>query len=199
VPKVSAEHLAAREEQILLAAWRCFSRNGFHSTSMQDVIAEAGLSAGAVYRYFRSKDDLIVATAAHGLDLARSLFAQLLAEDATPSPAEAIEQIVTGMSQFAERDGYDLTRLAVQAWAETLRNPRLAETAADTYGELRGHFTEVVRRWQRAGHLAPDADPALAGQALFSLIPGFILQRLLLGDVDAAGYAEGVRVLFRQP
>ena len=63
MPKVTAAHRESRREQILLAAWKCFSSNGFHSTSMADVIREAGLSAGAVYLYFRSKDDIIVAVA----------------------------------------------------------------------------------------------------------------------------------------
>ena len=63
VPRVSEAHLAARRQQILDAARTCFLRNGFHQTSMQDVIREAGLSVGAVYRYFPSKNDLITALA----------------------------------------------------------------------------------------------------------------------------------------
>ena len=63
MPKVTDAHRESRREQILIAAWKCFSRNGFHSTSMADVIREAGLSAGAVYLYFRSKDEIIVAVA----------------------------------------------------------------------------------------------------------------------------------------
>ena len=61
MPKVTEAHRESRREQILIAAWKCFSRKGFHSTSMADVIKEAGLSAGAVYLYFRSKDEIIVA------------------------------------------------------------------------------------------------------------------------------------------
>nr|BFE67761.1 hypothetical protein GCM10020092_010620 [Actinoplanes digitatis] len=55
VPRVSEDHLTARREQILAAARLCFLRNGLHNTSMQDLIQEAGLSVGAVYRYFKSK------------------------------------------------------------------------------------------------------------------------------------------------
>src|SRR5206468_4377917 len=61
MPRVSEAYLAARRHQILDAALTCFRRNGFHTTSMQDVINEAGLSVGAVYRYFRSKEDIIAA------------------------------------------------------------------------------------------------------------------------------------------
>src|SRR6516165_1575697 len=63
MPKVTEEYRDARRDQILSAARRCFLRDGFHATSMQDLFAEAGLSSGAVYRYFASKDDMIIAIA----------------------------------------------------------------------------------------------------------------------------------------
>ena len=43
MPKVSQQHRDARREQIMAAARRCFLRDGFHATSMQDLFAEAGL------------------------------------------------------------------------------------------------------------------------------------------------------------
>jgi TetR/AcrR family transcriptional regulator, transcriptional repressor of aconitase len=63
MPKVTHEYRDARRDQILSAARRCFLRNGFHATSVQDLVAESGLSSGAVYRYFASKDDVIIAIA----------------------------------------------------------------------------------------------------------------------------------------
>lgn len=59
--RVSQEHLDARRRQILDGAALCFARNGFHATSMQDVLKEVDLSAGAVYRYFSGKEELIAA------------------------------------------------------------------------------------------------------------------------------------------
>ncbi len=67
MPRVSDEHLEARRAQILGAARRAFTRNGFHSTSMQDILRESGLSAGAVYRYFPSKVDIIAAIASSAM------------------------------------------------------------------------------------------------------------------------------------
>jgi len=55
MPKVSDAHLAARRDQILAATARCFGRDGFHRTSMQDIVRESGISAGLVYRYFAGK------------------------------------------------------------------------------------------------------------------------------------------------
>ena len=63
MPKVSEAHLAARRQQILDAALACFDRDGFHGASMQDIFEESGMSAGAVYRYFSSKEDIVEAIA----------------------------------------------------------------------------------------------------------------------------------------
>ena len=52
-----------RADRILDAAERCFVRAGFHRTTMQDVAAEAGMSAGNLYRYFASKDALVAGLA----------------------------------------------------------------------------------------------------------------------------------------
>ena len=49
-----------RRSRILDAAERCFVRSGFHRTTMQDVAAEAGMSPGNLYRYFPSKDAIVI-------------------------------------------------------------------------------------------------------------------------------------------
>ena len=67
MPRVTQQHRDERREQILAAARRCFLRDGFHGTSMHDLFAEADLSSGAVYGYFASKDDVIVAIAEENL------------------------------------------------------------------------------------------------------------------------------------
>src|SRR5262245_48052330 len=81
MPRVSDDHLERRRQQILDAARRCFIRKGFHLTSMQDVFAESGLSAGAVYRYFKSKNEIIHAIATDTQGGAVSLIETLLKED----------------------------------------------------------------------------------------------------------------------
>src|SRR5690606_26473523 len=57
------QHRERRRQQILDAARRCFARRGFHQTTMSDILHESELSAGAVYGYFRGKDEIIAAIA----------------------------------------------------------------------------------------------------------------------------------------
>src|SRR3954454_20910517 len=61
MPKVLPEYLEPRRREILDAAATCFTRRGFHQTTMQDICEESKLSPGAVYRYFRSKEEIIEA------------------------------------------------------------------------------------------------------------------------------------------
>ena len=53
-----------RRQQILEAAMLCFAKCGFHQTSMHDISAEAGISVGLIYRYFKNKEEVIAALAA---------------------------------------------------------------------------------------------------------------------------------------
>lgn len=194
MPRVPASHLAARRDQILDAATARFAANGFQATGMADVIAASGLSAGAVYRYFRSKDELIAAIVERVLGQAADRFESLLAEDGAPDPATAVAAAVQLVADLGGRGPVDLTRVAVQAWGEALRNPGVQVVVDRAYRTIRGYFAEVARRAQAAGRLPADADPLHLGATMLSAVVGFLLQRLLLGDVDPDGYAEALRV-----
>src|SRR5918994_6411965 len=61
--RASAQLQSDRREEILNAAQACFSRAGFHQTSMQAICAEAGMSPGNLYRYFPSKEAIIAGIA----------------------------------------------------------------------------------------------------------------------------------------
>ncbi|GAB3248856.1 TetR/AcrR family transcriptional regulator [Kineosporia babensis] len=198
MPRVTEEYRAARRQEILAAAGELFARNGFHATSMADIISASGMSAGAVYRYFRSKDELIGAVAENVLQNADGAFARLLEREATPAPVEALRTILEGVLDGVLRNnelGIDLTRIVLQVWAEAGRNSELGQRVDDAYRRLRGHHAEVARRWQAAGNLPADADPEQVGAAMLGLAQGFLIQNLLVSDTSRLGYVAGVEAL----
>ncbi len=192
MPRVSEAHLAARRQQILDAARRCFLRNGFHSTSMQDVIAEAGLSVGAVYRYFRSKTEIIAAIA-EGYAIEVKHVLGDLPVDRGHGLSEVMQRAVEVIDANVGPDG--MMRLAVQVWAEAMRDPAVAAVARQIYGTMRGNFVQLAQRAIRAGELPADADAEAVGATLFSLVLGYALQRMLTGQPDLEGYRRGLRAL----
>lgn len=191
--KVSQEHLDARRKQILDAARRAFVRNGFHATSMQDILREADLSAGAVYRYFRSKDELIAAIAEDAVaDLAESAVASFTVDPLPPFPA-AFDRLFAMIETFATRD--DFGKMAVQVWAEAQRQPEIRQRARSIMATMAGAAEAYLRRYQEIGVLDADADLPATARFLVGSCQGMLVQQSLLGDLDAAGAAAAIRTL----
>jgi AcrR family transcriptional regulator len=197
MPKVTEEHRLARREQIVAAARRCAIDQGFHKTTMADVIRESGLSAGAVYSYFKSKDDLVAAIADSVLSGVGELFEKLLASEEPLTPTELLAAALGYVERVAGHADGDVTRVALQAWAEAMHNDAVLDIAQERYRFIRGHFVEAARRMQADGTIGADADPEHVGQALFAMVPGFILQRLILGDVTPDTFGSGLSAILR--
>ncbi|BCJ55313.1 hypothetical protein Asp14428_67880 [Actinoplanes sp. NBRC 14428] len=68
VPRLTDARRDLRRTQIIEAAVRCFSRRGLDQTSIADITAESGLSAGSIYAHYRNKADLLQAVARAVLD-----------------------------------------------------------------------------------------------------------------------------------
>ena len=69
--------------------------------------------------------------------------------------------------------------------------------ARGKYTQLRAHFVAVARRAQADGTIDAGADPEDVGQVMFGFVPGFILQRLIIGDITPESYAAGLRAILR--
>ncbi|MCT4353674.1 TetR/AcrR family transcriptional regulator [Streptomyces sp. Je 1-79] len=195
--RVSQEHLDARRRQILDGAARCFARNGFHATSMADVLTEVGLSAGAVYRYFRGKEELIGAIATEAFTGIRSAFEE--ASRATPPPTPDVllgavlrlflEERVAG----ADRQAF--ARLILQVWSETLRNEQLFETLSAGYDGMREAWGELVEAYRANGIMTADVPADRVARTLIATAQGFIAQQALFGDVEVDILEDGLRGL----
>lgn len=193
MPRVSDAHLAARRQQILDAARTCFLRNGFHQTSMQDVIKAAGLSVGAVYRYFPSKYELITAIAEQVIAEVISTFEALAAVEPPPPLGVVMQRAVGVATQHSGPDG--ALRLAVQVWSESLHDPVLAEFIAGVYRRIRDTIGLITKRAQEAGELPADADADAVSSVLFALMPGYALLRILIGEPEPEVFTAGLRAL----
>ncbi|SEN92880.1 TetR/AcrR family transcriptional regulator [Actinacidiphila rubida] len=194
MPRVSQEYRDARRAQILAGARRCFVRDGFHGTSMQDLLTEVGLSSGAVYRYFPGKRDMIVAIAEENL-------AEVAAEIRRMTgarPQVGIGEVLAGIFQVIrerhEQDGF--ATIAVLVWAESLRDPGLAERIRSTLSGVTAELTELVRERQEQGVLPAGVPPEQLTQVIVAAVPGYILQLATLGPVVVEGLPGAVRALW---
>jgi AcrR family transcriptional regulator len=197
MPKVTDEHLAARREQVLQAAWACFSENGFHATTMADVIARSGLSAGAVYRYFTGKSDLVRATADRALGEIGPTLTAILEADEAMAPVDAVARVLTTIDEVLMAGPTDVSRVAMMAWAESLRSAEVREVTQGAMTSLRGSLRQVALRAREAGLLPPEADPATVSEVMLSLVVGWVVQRNIAGAAEHDTYVTAVRAMLR--
>jgi TetR/AcrR family transcriptional regulator, transcriptional repressor of aconitase len=184
MPKVSEEHLAARRRQILDAALVCFSRRGFHQTSMQAIFEEAGLSPGAVYRYFKGKEEIVEAIAAETL----GRFAAAVESGPPGGPDEVLGRLLDAVESVPLRD--QRLRLALQIWGEAIVNPRVGGFVRAAIDRLRERIAAEL--------LVPDPDAT--ARVLVALAQGMVVQRAVYGDdFDAEGFRADTVALLSQP
>src|SRR3990170_3025334 len=199
MPKVPAQYLEARKSEILDAAMSCFRRRGFHQTTMQDIYRETGLSPGAVYRYFRSKEDIVNAS----IDRYTAELPRLTetARSLAPSPGQAVEMLGRYMfARFQAQDFEEEARLDVETWPELLRDERLLAAIRRQFTTLRASLVEMFRQAQAEGHLPEGTAP----EHLFSLVTavyqGLRLNKLLEPEaVDPEGVFQLLVRLLRRP
>jgi TetR/AcrR family transcriptional regulator, transcriptional repressor of aconitase len=179
MPRVTQQHRDERREQILAAARRCFLRAGFHGTSMQDLFAEAHLSSGAVYGYFASKDDVIVAIAEENM---REIVA-MIQTVAADEPDRSVGAIMAGIFEIVRTKHADdgLGGLALLVWAEALSNPELKTKLTSLLTKLRTDLAKAIRDRQRTGQITSDVKADAVAGLLIATVPGFILQLTLVG------------------
>jgi AcrR family transcriptional regulator len=195
MPRVTEDHKAQRRDQVLTAAWKCFARSGFHGTSMAEIIAESQLSAGAVYLYFRSKEDLIAATASMALGMARDLIRQLSAGEDPAPPDAVINRLLDLLIALNDDHGGLLFPVAVEAWSEASRNPSISETAREFLDNIVEELGGLYGRWADAGH-ALAIPPTDMARMSVAVLQGTIVQLNGFGQSDEPGYRSALATLF---
>jgi TetR/AcrR family transcriptional regulator, transcriptional repressor of aconitase len=195
MPKISEDQRQARRDQILAAAWRCFSRRGVHATSMEEIIREADLSAGALYLYYKSKDELILAAISTYTEELGALLAPILMREEASPPAGFVREMTKAITSHTRRKGLDLNAIILMCWGEAQSNERVKDLIAGYQMKYRDALTQVVRQWQKRGEITAKGRPAEVGQAMHSFFLGFIVQSALLGEINPDSSARGIEGL----
>src|SRR5258705_8633087 len=143
---------ADRRDEILSAAQRCFVRSGFHQTSMQAICAEAGMSAGNLYRYFPSKEAIIAGIAERDRAEVGQSFAQA-------DLSKGLFAVLEGMVQhyFAEHPR-ERVLLCTEIMSEARRNPEIARISNSFDADVRKWLIGLFRAGAERGDIPGDID-----------------------------------------
>lgn len=178
MPKLKPETQQARRERILDAAEICFARAGFHRCTMQDICKEAGVSPGALYVYFASKEDLIAGIVER--DRAK-LAAELVELSSAPNLLEALAKL--GEHYTVEEPQYKRV-LGIEIGSEATRNPAVGETFRSVDVFCRQAFEQLFTRAQHDGKIEPQDDTHTLAEVVSVIGDGLFWRRAVDPDFD---------------
>jgi AcrR family transcriptional regulator len=187
MPKVSPARKDERRRQVLRAATRCFARQGFHRTTIQDICSEAGLSHGAVYRYFDSKDAIIAALSETSRRMGTE---QIAAAERRSAPIDQLRLLLSGL---AHPDAVIVNQLDVRSWGEAIGDPQLRDIYLTSRAELIEALAGIVAPAARAKRLAPEG----LAEVIAALIAGCEVQRAIQPSTDLSALFDALLALLK--
>ncbi len=185
MPKISDEQREARRRQILDVATRCFAQQGFHRTTMADIVRKLKSSPGAVYCYFRGKNDIVAAIAEQRHHRESALLTDLVASGDLEEGLQHLALAFFRMLQ--DPDERERRKVTIQIWAESLRDKRIRKIVERGIRQ-RDLLATALRNAQQAGQLPEGLDTDALSRVLLALVQGFILQQAWEPELDVDGY-----------
>lgn len=168
----------ATRDEIIATAKRLFSEHGYHATGLSDIQAATGLTKGAFYHHFSSKEDLALAV----LESARCDYAERLIAPALedPSPAARIAALLDRILELNSDPAWRNCQMLATLCAElTIETGRLREAVQGMQLKMMDRWADLIRAAQAAGEIDPTHDPKLWGQWIMQTLMSLVLMRKL--------------------
>ncbi|HTU04034.1 MAG TPA: TetR/AcrR family transcriptional regulator [Trebonia sp.] len=196
MPRITDERREARREQVLEAARACLQEHGLEAVSMEMIIARSGLSTGAVYGYFKGKDEIISAAVTEGTARLGEQLVPILRNPEPPPLPELAGQLLRAIEDFGQPErGIDRLLVSLHGWSHSQSDPELKAATRAGYRRLRELIADAVRRSQAAGTTGAGTDPEATAELLMSVCLGFVAQRALAGDADVRAHVGALEAL----
>ena len=175
MPKVLPEYKEEAKKKIIAAGIEVMSEKGYNQTTMDDIAARLGVSKGALYLYFKSKDDLIVESAKNMQLHLSQLRLMQMATSPTRAPLDVWIEILDNFLPFDPK----INTLYFELVAITERNPEINKISAKNLGEKIEMIEHEIASQQQKGLVRTDADPRTIAIAMISIFNGLRLMNIL--------------------
>lgn len=180
MPKVLPEYKEEAKKRIIAASVKVMSEKGYSQTTMEDIAAYLGVSKGALYLYFKSKDDLIVESAKNMQSHLSQLRRMQMTASPTRDPLDVWIEILDNFMPFDQR----INTLYFELIAITERNPEINKLSIKNLNNEIEMIEHEIASQQQTGLVRTDADPRTIAVAMISIFNGMRLMNILGVDRD---------------
>ena len=180
MPRLKPDTQRQRRDHILDAAEKCFSRAGFHATTMQDICKEALVSPGALYVYFSSKEDLIAGICERDRAEFQARFQSLTGSQDFFQALRDLAQVY-----FAEEPRHKRL-MCIETGIESTRNAKVGEKFRSVDDFVRDSFRDLFQRMNDEGLIRPSVDIATLVNSFIIIGDGLFWRRAIDPKFDPA-------------
>jgi AcrR family transcriptional regulator len=179
--RVTQAHVDARKDEILDAASSLFLHRGFRDVTMQDIADEAGLSAGAIYRYYPGKDQLVRAFFEQCLGYGPAEMVRQTAPEAPP--LERLHRIIDALQATWVENRGEFVIGEIQTSMASIHHPEeVGSLLSDAREQIYAAVQEIVEEGQRRGEIDRNLDPRALVVSLYAFVHGIGLIALENGE-----------------
>jgi AcrR family transcriptional regulator len=183
MPKVSVAYKEERRNQLLDSALFCFAQKGFEATTIDDIVKQAGVSKGAVYHYFKSKDEIYLELIETGVErFVAFMNAAFEPAKTTTEKLQILIQTCWDTDRTAERRNTMFVLL--EFWIFSARQPKLRDMIPHIVYHLRSLLIELIDEGKQRGEFRSDVDSKRVATLFWAFRNGIGLNLFQLHDLD---------------
>jgi AcrR family transcriptional regulator len=182
MPKVSEEYKEKKRLSILDSALRCFGEKGYHSTTMDDIVAYSNMSKGLIYNYFKSKEELYISLmderSNNTLMYLRNQFQEI------PSAKDKIKEFFRVYREAALTEEWrSFIRVHLEFWIYSSRQKHLREIMNNRYKtQFRDFIAEIIEQGKESGEFKQDVRGEIVASLFWSFVDGICLHYSVLWE-----------------
>ena len=190
MPRVSPAHEQAVRARIVDSALRVFAEKGYHRATIGDVVRDSGLSVGAIYTYFRGKDELFLATCEFSATEGLGELGNRLVRGRTVAEKLAIA-VGFFLDAMAGVPGEpDMAGMLVMQWARAEGEPSIRASLSRRRDQIATAGELLIREGISTGELPPWTDALALASAYVTFLDGLLLWSLEQGSAYRREEAE---------
>ena len=197
MPRVSPEYEQNQRKKIMEGASKVFAKYGYGQTTMDQICKALTLSKGAVYTYFKSKEELYIMIMESIFENRYVLLSSSFKE--TDPFMVKLEKIIDCLESLVIREDHVYARLSVEGFLESDRIESLQKIKADSYNRFYNLLYDLLTKEQEAGKFSPKFDISGMVTVMMATLDGLMMYSLLKErKLDVNQIREAVLGMFSQ-
>jgi AcrR family transcriptional regulator len=179
MPRVSPQYEQAQQKRIIDGAAQVFADYGYRLTTIDQISQALQLSKGAIYIYFRSKEELFISVLQAIYERRFAILSAAYQAD-DPIPVK-FEKILDRLGGLMSHDDYVFIRLSLEGFLESDHIPRLQAIKTESYQRFYELLYGLFQEGQTAGEISPDLNLSSVTMILMAVSDGLMLHSLVQG------------------